>query len=148
MQEYSIPHQRGSEHNYVFMWMSSLMTVSCGHNISPIARKPVRNPEHFKVPAQIYDNSPTDKCSIANEQLTVSKFSLTANSLTQLLASGAQWLGRVLHWGSKGCYLKTRRRLSHCAVSLSKTFYLLLCTGSTQKNRYGPDMTEFFLTGT
>ena len=47
---------------------------------------------------------------------------------------GALWLsGRVLDLGSRGCRFKPHRR--HCVVSLSKTLYLLLSTGSTQEDR-------------
>ena len=35
---------------------------------------------------------------------------------------------------------------SHCVVSLSKTLYLLLSTGSTKEDRNRPNMTETLLT--
>ena len=50
------------------------------------------------------------------------------------LVSRAQWLSRVLDWGSKGCGFQPYRRRSHCVVSLSKTLYLLLSTDSTQED--------------
>ena len=44
------------------------------------------------------------------------------------------WLGsRVLDMRSKGCWFKVHWR--HFIVSLSKTFYPLLRTGSTQEDR-------------
>ena len=43
-------------------------------------------------------------------------------------------VGRVVDLGeSKGCELETHGR--HCVVSLSKTLYPLLSTGSTQEDR-------------
>ena len=44
-----------------------------------------------------------------------------------------QWLsGRVLESKSRGCWLEPHWR--HCLVSLSKTLYPLLSTGSTQED--------------
>ena len=37
--------------------------------------------------------------------------------------------------------------MRHCVVSLSKTVYPLLCTGSIQENVWTLDMTENLLTG-
>ena len=54
-------------------------------------------------------------------------------------------VGTALHWGSKGCYFESHCRLSHSVVSLSKTLYLLLSSGSTQENCL--DITEKLLTG-
>ena len=42
---------------------------------------------------------------------------------------------------TKGCLFETHRRLSHCVVSLNKTLYPLLSTGSTQETGIHPDMT-------
>ena len=36
---------------------------------------------------------------------------------------------------TKGCLFETHRCRSHCVVSLNKTLYPLLSTGSTQKDR-------------
>ena len=42
----------------------------------------------------------------------------------------------ALDWGSKGCWFMLHRRRSHWVVSLSKTLYPLLSTGSTQEDPY------------
>ena len=46
---------------------------------------------------------------------------------------GAQWLGRAINWGSKGCLFENHCRRNHCIVSLSKTLYFLFCTGLIQE---------------
>ena len=43
-------------------------------------------------------------------------------------------VGRGLDWGLKGCKFETHCKRSHCVLSLSKTLYLLLSTGSTQED--------------
>ena len=46
---------------------------------------------------------------------------------------GAQLVEHLTVWGSKGCHIETHLLWSICTVvSLSKTLYLLLSTGSTQ----------------
>ena len=51
--------------------------------------------------------------------------------LVDLERSGS--VGRALDWGLKGCKFETHP--SHCVVSLSKTLYPLLSTGSTHEDR-------------
>ena len=43
-------------------------------------------------------------------------------------------VGRALDCGTKGCWFETQRQQSQSVVSLSKTLYLLLSTGSTQED--------------
>ena len=43
-------------------------------------------------------------------------------------------VGRMLDWELKGCYFKSHCRRSHYVMSLSKTLYPLLSTGSTQED--------------
>ena len=43
-------------------------------------------------------------------------------------------VGRALDRGLKGCWFELHRRRSLCVVSLSKTLYPLLSTGSTQED--------------
>ena len=46
---------------------------------------------------------------------------------------GVRWLTvRVLNWRLRGCGFEPNQR--HCIVSLSKTLYPLLSTGSTQED--------------
>ena len=68
------------------------------------------------------------------------------NDLTYVSSlSGAQWIsGRVLDSRLRGCWFEPHLR--HCIVSLSKTLYPLLSTGSIRKTRL--DMTGKMLNGT
>ena len=43
-------------------------------------------------------------------------------------------VSRVLDWGSKGGKFLSHCQWSHSVVALSKTFYPLLSTGSTQED--------------
>ena len=43
-------------------------------------------------------------------------------------------VGRALDLGLHGCWFEPHGLQSHCVVSLSKTLYLLLITGSTQED--------------
>ena len=43
-------------------------------------------------------------------------------------------VGRALDWGQKVYWFEPHSRWSHCHVSLSKTLYLLLSTGSTYED--------------
>ena len=52
--------------------------------------------------------------------------------LHSAVGSGAQLV--VLDWGLNGCWFAPHHRRSHCVVSLSKTFYPLFRTGSTQED--------------
>ena len=51
-----------------------------------------------------------------------------------LLAEVSGSVGRALDWGLKGFWFKLHCQWSRYAVSLSKTLYRLLSTGSTQDN--------------
>ena len=48
-------------------------------------------------------------------------------------------VGRALDWGSKGFQFELHCQWFHCVVSLSKTFYPLLTTGSTQEDQLQQD---------
>ena len=43
-------------------------------------------------------------------------------------------VGKVLDWGSKGCWFEPHLWPNHCVVSLSRTLYPLLSTGSHQED--------------
>ena len=45
-------------------------------------------------------------------------------------------VGGALGWGFVGCYFKTHCQTIHCVLSLSKTLYPLLSTGSTSDPIY------------
>ena len=60
------------------------------------------------------------------------------------IAESSGSVGRALDWGWKGCWFEPHCRQRHCVVSLSKTLYPLLSTGSTS-GRHIP--TEKLLTG-
>ena len=72
---------------------------------------------------------------------------MTSHSIQKYYVEPSQHLlnGRVLDLGSKGHKFKTHRM--HCVVSLGKTLYLLLSTGSSQEKRKIPRLTETLLTG-
>ena len=48
---------------------------------------------------------------------------------------GSGSVGRALDWGLKGCWFEPHHWWCHCVVSLSKTLYPLLSTGSTQEDQ-------------
>ena len=52
----------------------------------------------------------------------------------QLSGESSGSVGKVLDWGSKGCWFKTQLWWSHCVVSLNKTLYPLLSTGTDRKS--------------
>ena len=55
-----------------------------------------------------------------------------------LVAKGTWWLsGKVLDSGSRGCGFESHQR--HCNVSLSKTLYPMLSTGSTREDPFRHD---------
>ena len=58
------------------------------------------------------------------------------NQRSNMERSGS--VGRVLDWGSLGCYFETRLRRGHCVVSLNKTHYPLISDGSTQEDENRP----------
>ena len=58
---------------------------------------------------------------------------LDQHCFQNLINAGVKWLsGRVLDSRSKGCGFKPHLR--HCVVSLTKTLYPLLSTGSTKED--------------
>ena len=60
---------------------------------------------------------------------TVSKLTFSSDNSVQK-AERCGSVGRVLDWGSKGCWFQPHRWWSHYVVSLSKALYPLLSTGS------------------
>ena len=68
-----------------------------------------------------------------NGQYPLFKYTATA-LLAYLFAEHSCSVGRVLDLESKDCWLKPHCRQSHCVVSLSKTLYPLLSTGSTHED--------------
>ena len=67
-----------------------------------------------------------------------------ANKCPPKKAEHSGSVGRALDWGSKGCWFEPHHGRSHCVVSLNKTLYQQLSTGSIRKTC---DMTEKLLTG-
>ena len=62
-------------------------------------------------------------------------FTLMHAAYVSYWATGLQCIcsvGRALDWGSKGGWFEPHGKQSHCHVSLRKTLYALLSTGSTQ----------------
>ena len=68
------------------------------------------------------------------------KISIT-NILNKKNAERSGSVGRVLDWGSKGCWTEPHHQGSHCVVSLTKTLILV------QPRKTYPKMTEKLLIG-